>query len=160
MGTIHYLEMNKKSELIPKIIVDRDIRIERVDVKQYKLNKFLYDLVGEPFSWFDKKNWTNSQWEDYVLNDNLYTWVAYKKGAIVGYFELLKDKEIVEIKYFGLTTDFIGQGLGGGFLTYAIERAWEMNPERVILNTCDDDHPYALKNYQDRGFKKIREEKS
>lgn len=158
MGTIHYLEMSERSQFKPKDIKDRELKIEKVEIKQFKLNKFLYNIVGEPFSWFDKAPWSDDQWREYVEDSRLNTWVAWKKGAIVGYFELLNDSDSVEIKYFGLTTDFIGKGLGGGFLSYAIDRAWEMNPGRVILNTCDDDHPYALKNYLDRGFIKIREE--
>lgn len=158
MGTIHFLEMHSLDELNSRRILDNDFRIEKVELKQFKLNKFLYNIVGEPFLWFDKNDWTDEQWKDYVFDKNLFTWVGYKNGAIAGYFELLIEDNSVEIKYFGLTEEFIGQGLGSGFLTYAIERAWEFKPSKVILNTCDKDHPRALKNYLDRGFKKIREE--
>lgn len=159
MGTIHFLEMDSPDELNSRNIADKEFRIEKVEIKQYKLNKFLYNIVGEPFLWFDKSSWTDDQWKEYVLNKNLFTWVAYKRGAIAGYFELLKEDRSVEIKYFGLTEEFIGKGLGSGFLSYAIEKSWELGAEKVILNTCDKDHPMALKNYLDRGFKKIREER-
>ncbi len=158
MGIIHYLEMKSKNEHNISELKDKEFTINMCQIKQFKLNKFLYNIVGEPFLWFDKSNISDNKWKKYVDNPNLYTWVAYKKGAIAGYFELLKEHDFVEIKYFGLTTDFIGQGLGSGFLSYAINQAWSFGPDRVILNTCDKDHKNALKNYLDRGFKKIEEE--
>ena len=52
---------------------------------------------------------------------------------------------------------FLGKGLGGGFLTAAVEKAWEMGAARVWVHTCSFDHPNALKNYQARGFQIYRE---
>jgi GNAT superfamily N-acetyltransferase len=57
---------------------------------------------------------------------------------------------------FGLLPQFIGQGPGGHLLTAAIERAWEMGPEKVIVGTCSHDHPHALDNYLARGFRITR----
>jgi len=37
-------------------------------------------------------------------------------------------------------------------LSAAVEKAWEMETKRVWVHTCSLDHPYALKNYQARGF--------
>ncbi len=59
----------------------------------------------------------------------------------------------MEIVYFGLLPQFVGQGLGGHLLTEAVERAWQMDARRVWVHTCNLDHPAALKNYQARGFK-------
>lgn len=160
-NTIYYLEMKDKNDFIFSPVTDQGFTIVKVNIKQFKLNRFLYDIVGEPFLWFDKKNWSENQWKDYVFNDNLHTWVAYKEGAIAGYFELLVlEKKAVEIKYFGLTEDFIGKGYGSGFLSHAVKEAWNLGASKVILNTCSKDHPAALKNYLDRGFNKIREESS
>ncbi len=62
--------------------------------------------------------------------------------------------EEVEIAYFGLLPDFIGRGLGGALLTSAIENAWTWSPtpSRIWVHTCNRDHPFALANYQARGF--------
>ena len=51
-----------------------------------------------------------------------------------------------------ITIWYLGQGLGGGFLSLAIEQAWNWGAERVQVNTCSLDHPGALANYQARGF--------
>lgn len=160
-NVIYYLEMSDISEFNEVELKDSSFRLEKNDLKQFKFNKFLYDIVGEPFLWFDKKRWSDNQWREYVLNDNLHTWIAYKHGAIAGYFELqVLESHIVEIKYFGLTTNFIGHGLGSGFLSLAIRESWNLGAHKVVLNTCSKDHPKALRNYMDRGFKLIREVKS
>ena len=57
-----------------------------------------------------------------------------------------------EIAYFGLLPGFIGRGLGGFLLNWAIHRAWLMETERVWLHTCQYDHPQALSVYLKAGF--------
>jgi hypothetical protein len=37
-------------------------------------------------------------------------------------------------------------------LSYGIERAWEGGTTCVTVHTCNLDGPYALANYQKRGF--------
>ena len=64
----------------------------------------------------------------------------------------------VEIAYFGLLPQCIGQGLGGHLLTVAIERAWQMGATRVWLHTSTRDHPLALANYQARGLRVFQQE--
>ncbi len=160
-NVIHFLEMDNVSELNSRDINDSDFKVIKNSIKQYKLNRFLYDIVGEPYLWFDKISWSVDQWQEYVEDYNLHTWVAYKNGAVAGYFELqVQDENVVEIKYFGLVDRFIGQGLGSGFLSIAITEAWNLGASKVILNTCNKDHPAALKNYLKRGFSIVREEKS
>ena len=82
---------------------------------------------------------------------------CYLRGTPAGYFELDDQDGDVEIAYFGLLPQFLGKGLGGGFLTAAVEKAWEMGAARVWVHTCSLDHPNALKNYQARGFQIYRE---
>jgi ribosomal protein S18 acetylase RimI-like enzyme len=67
----------------------------------------------------------------------------------------------VEIAYFGLLPAFRGRGIGGHLLSYGTARAWDLagrwagRPEtrRVWVHTCSLDGPYALGNYQRRGFR-------
>ena len=90
----------------------------------------------------------------------LKTYFAYYKGTLAGYYELLQEDEgSVQIVLFGLAPAFISKGLGGYFLTQAIQSAWALKAtQRVCLNTCSLDHPSALQNYQARGmtvYKKV-----
>jgi GNAT superfamily N-acetyltransferase len=66
----------------------------------------------------------------------------------------------VELVQFGLTPEFIGQGLGKFFLQWAIDRAWGYGPRRLWLHTCTLDHPAALPNYLKAGFRIYKEERT
>ena len=157
--TIYYLEMLNKNQLKPKEVV-ADLTITEAKIKEYRFNRFLYALVGEAWQWNDKLNESDASWKAYSERDNLRTWVAYYQGAIAGYFELeVSADQEVEIKYFGLAPEFIGKGLGGFLLSYAIQQAWNScNAKRVWVHTCSLDHPSALSNYQARGFVLYKEE--
>jgi GNAT superfamily N-acetyltransferase len=71
----------------------------------------------------------------------------------------------VGIVVFGLVPEFIGQGYGGALLTLATRLAWEtMAPtgasvRRVWVQTSSHDHPHALSNYEQRGFRSFRTER-
>ena len=152
--TVYYLEMRSPVQLIP----GRDppcLQITEARVKQWPLNRFLYQYVGGPWDWKDKLAWTDQQWRDYAEAENLRTWVAYTEGSPAGYFELQKQSgQEVEIKYFGLAEAFIGKGFGSKLLTAALEQAWAWGDvSRVWVHTCSLDHPGALANYQARGLK-------
>jgi ribosomal protein S18 acetylase RimI-like enzyme len=150
--TITYLEMKSADQLRPKCVNDPRFRVMEASVKQWELNRFLYELVGRDWNWRDKLPWSESQWRSYVESDDLRTFVAYYDGSPAGYYELRTTGGEIEIAYFGLSPKFIGQGFGGALLTNAIEEAWRMHPSRVWLHTCTLDHPSALKNYLARGM--------
>lgn len=150
--TITYLEMRDRSQLRPKTTSDPRFRVVEATENDGEFNRSLYILVGETWAWQDKLVWSPEQWNSYAESENLKTFVAYFDEAIAGYFELLIHEQNVEIKYFGLTPDFIGKGLGGVLLTKAIEAAWQLNPSRVWVHTCTLDHPAALQNYLSRGM--------
>ncbi len=153
MTTIWYLESLNLEQLKPKSAPSNlPIQIIEAVQAEYQYNRFLYQLVGTAWSWTDKLSWTDQDWQAYVNSPQLRTWVLYYAGTPAGYFELHKDNEEVEIRYFGLSEQFLGQGLGGYLLTEAIKQAWTWQAKRVWVHTCDKDHPGALANYQARGL--------
>ncbi len=158
-NTIFYLEM-----LNPEELVSRDeshgMTLVESEVRNFHFNRFLYELVGRAWHWTDKLKLTDQEWQTYVTNPQMRTWVAYYREAIAGYFELCQGEQgDVEIVYFGLVEDFIGQGFGGYLLSQAIEKAWSYpNVTRVWVHTCSLDHPHALDNYRARGFKLYKQE--
>jgi GNAT superfamily N-acetyltransferase len=151
---IYYLQMNSVDELIGKE-ASLGLVINEAEINQFRVNKFLYQLVGEQWQWQDKLTESDAQWETYVSDPNLRTWIAYYQGSIAGYFELKSDGQgTTEIMYFGLAPNFIGKGFGGYLLSQAILNAWAMTgTNRVFVHTCSLDHTSALANYKARGFK-------
>jgi GNAT superfamily N-acetyltransferase len=155
--TISYLEMRHPSELNPKRRVDDHFWVGEVTMPHGLYNRFLYMVVGGPWSWKDKLAWAEATWDEYASDPSLRTFVGYYDGAPAGYFELKRHEAgDVEIAYFGLVPAFIGKGLGGALLTEAIDRAWSWAKDRVWVHTCTLDHPHALNNYKARGMKVYR----
>ena len=160
-----YLEMRSPDQLRAARCADERFQIRQKKEADWRFNRDLYFAVGEPWSWIDKRPWTDEQWKEYGLAPELRTFGAYHGDSLAGYYELRRDNEGgVEIAYFGLLPDFLGRGLGGALLTSAIEEAWRMSPSvtRVWLHTCTRDHPQALANYQARGMAiyKVEDEES
>jgi len=155
--TIHHLEMLARDQLAPSARPTPAFQLVRAEVPCPALNRFLYTAVGGPWSWTDRLPWTESQWLAYLDRAELETWVAYIRGTPAGYFELeMQPGQNVEIAYFGLLPQFCGQGLGAALLTQAVERAWDMGARRVWVHTCTLDHPGALANYLNRGFREFK----
>jgi GNAT superfamily N-acetyltransferase len=151
--TTTYLEMRSPQELRPRRCNDDRFRIGERPAREWEFNRNLYIVVGENWSWNDKRGWTDAQWKEYAESPLLRTFSAHYDNALAGYYELRHDDSGVEIAYFGLLPAFIGRGFGGATLTNAIEEAWRMSPSRVWVHTCSLDHPAALANYQARGMK-------
>jgi ribosomal protein S18 acetylase RimI-like enzyme len=152
-ATVTYLEMLSPADLRPKFSADEAFVIRAVIEPQWQLNKFCFHLVGADWRWFSRASWTDAEWRDYVANPRLRTFTALHGGAVAGYFELWREDDATEIKFFGLAPQFIGRGFGAHLLTVALEEAWRANPRRVWLHTCDWDHPYAQANYLARGMR-------
>lgn len=151
--TVYYLEMHAPEELRAQED-SRGLQVAECEVKQYPLNRFLYQFVGEAWDWKDRLIWSDQQWQAYAESAQLRTWLATSQGSPAGYYELQRqDGDQVEIKYFGLAPAFIGRGYGSYLLTHAIRSAWDWGgTRRVWVHTCSLDHPSALANYKARGL--------
>lgn len=157
--TIFHLEMLDRNAFRPKAS-PAGFEVVKVAPADPELNRRFYRDVGGSWNWTDKLVWSADDWRRYVCRDALTTWVGRLGDEPVGYFELESQPEgNVEIAYFGLLPPFIGRGLGGAFLSAAIERAWELpGMRRVWVHTCTDDHQHALDNYRKRGFEVFKTE--
>jgi len=159
--TTYYLEMTDPCDLRPCTRPHSELTLIRAAVPCPEFNLWLYSVIGAQWQWKDRLAWPAERWQEYLNRPELETWVGYVEGTPAGYFELeMQPGAQVEIAYFGLLPQFIGQGLGGALLTSAIRRAWEMGAARVWVHTCTLDAPTALSNYQARGLRVYREEVS
>ncbi len=154
-----YLEMTAPQQLKPGR--DSGLVVQQAAVPCPELNRFLYAAVGHRWYWTDRRNWTYDQWLTYLQKETVQTWVGTVSGNPAGYFELEKKPDgSVLIVYFGLLSQFIGQGHGGRLLTVALEQAWAMTATRVWVHTNNLDGPAALKNYQARGLEIYKQTKA
>ena len=134
--------------------------VELVDPKDFQLNKFFYKNIGKNCQWVDRLVWTDVNWTKYVSNERLFTYVLKNKEEIVGYFELLfnKDKKESEIAYLGILEEYFGKKLGGYLLSEAIKISFTLDSVRIWAHTCSLDHKNALDNYLSRGMKIFKSE--
>jgi len=148
-----HLEINGKDQWVRRSRTDVGFEVRECVVKQPRFNRFLYEYVGCDWKWVDRLVWSDQRWREYAAADNLRTFVACRRGSLVGYYELQQQGESVEIRIFGLTPEFLGQGHGGALLDHAIDTAFAWGARRVWVHTCTNDHPRALDNYLKSGFK-------
>ena len=157
--TTWYLEMLDPKQLRPGAFSDFNLRIEQAEIPSPEFSRFLYSSVGGNWYWIDRLKWNYERWFAYLNRPELETWVAYISGTPAGYIELESQPgNNVEIAYFGILQQFIGQGLGGYLLSQGVQRAWKIGAKRVWVHTCSLDSVYALPNYQARGFQIYKQE--
>lgn len=154
-----YLEMTSPADLVTEGAPDPAARLELVQDCPWHFYRYLYVEVGRQYHWRDRLSWSETQFREHLAGPSAI-WLLSVRGAPAGYFELRGHEDrSIEIAYFGLLPEFVGQGLGKFLLTRAVEEAWARGPGRVWLHTCSLDHPGALPNYLKRGFRKVGEER-
>jgi GNAT superfamily N-acetyltransferase len=156
-----YLEMTSQADLVPARKPAVEVGVRQARIVSPELNRFLYTAVGGNYWWVDRLGYSYADWLALVNKPGYETWLALVDGTPAGYFELDGDAGAdVEVAFFGLLPQFVGQGIGGFLLTEAIRRAWAKGANRVWLHTSSFDHPNALANYLARGFRITRKEES
>ena len=145
-------------EAPPSCAVERMIR---PPLDEYRA---LFLAVGGEWGWTGRLLMTDAELAALLDDDRIEIWrLVSGPGSntqIAGFIEL--DRRVpgdVEIVYFGLTPEFIGRGLGGFLLRWAIHRSWtsagpdsDAPTKRLWLHTCDFDSPAALPFYKKAGF--------
>jgi hypothetical protein len=156
----NYLEINSLKELKESKTKIDEYFVQLVEPNNFHLNKFFYKNVGKKHNWIDRLVWTENQWNKYISDKNVKTYILQKKEDYLGYFELIfyKDKNEVEIAYLGLLEEYQNKKLGSYLLISAIKNSFLMNPKRVWVHTCSLDHKNALNNYLSRGMKIFKKE--
>lgn len=157
-ATRTFLEMRSSADVIPFGFPDVEAVVRRLDVVPSSLYRYLYREVGRPWHWLDRWDWSDTRIREHLDSNGIEIWLLTVANTPAGFFELHRTAREVEIAYFGLLPEFIGQKLGPALLTAAAREAWSSAPERVWLHTCSLDHPAAVRNYERVGFVPYREE--
>jgi hypothetical protein len=134
-------------------------RIERLREPTLATYRHLYNGVGGAYNWVDRNLMPDDALLRIITDELVEIDVLYSGNQTAGYVELdRRTPGEIELAYFGLFPNFIGRGLGKYFLSWALVRAWSLQPRRVWVHTCDLDHVAALPNYMQACFA-IYEEK-
>lgn len=150
-----HLAMTSRGQVRPVPAPEGDISARpwgQVDVPFYL---FLYTSVGYELRWRDRLIMPREQLEAALHQADVN--ILYVGGVPAGYIELERHPDnALEVAYFGLRAEYHGRGLGKYLLSYGLLRAWDLNPTRVLVHTCNLDGPHALHTYQSRGFEVVR----
>ena len=155
-----YLEIKSINNLNEVQTPSNNYSLNLVEIRDFQINKFFYKEIGKKCYWVDRLAWTDQNWIEYVSNKNLVTYILKNNDNLVGYCEIIlnKEKQESEIAYFGILEEYFGKKLGGFFLSEAIKKSFLLNVKRVWVHTCSLDHKNALNNYLARGMKVFKSE--
>jgi GNAT superfamily N-acetyltransferase len=156
---ITYLEMHARPAHLNVAPPSEDLAIVQAKPPTISFYRYLYDTVGGGWQWRDRRVMSDETLRAIVQHPLVETHVLYADGTPAGYAELDRRKATeIELAYFGLIPEFIGRGLGRYLLHWTIDRAWSYGPSRYWVHTCTLDHPKALPNYENAGFRRYKAE--
>ena len=69
-----FLEFKKSAYNGDNLVIPSNIKIF-LEKKDININKFFYKQIGKDHFWRDRLLWTDEEWNSYVNNKNLETWV-------------------------------------------------------------------------------------
>ncbi len=151
--TITYLEQSSRPNLPRPPTPKRKTALMRVEDPPIHFYRYLYDLVGAPWNWISRRKMNDEDLAALIHDPDVYFYVLYVNGAPGGMAEIdARKSDVHELKFFGLSPDYVGCGLGRFFLTNILDLAWSRAPQKLRLETCTLDHPAALPLYQKFGF--------
>lgn len=157
---VTYLEMKSFSggqcNLNPPRTDTDIVRAKNPSVAFYR---FLFEQIGKRWQWVSRKAMTDSELEKIIHDPKNEIFVNYVGGVPAGYVELdVRKPEDIELVFIGLTSEFLGQGLGSYLMDWTLSYVWnEKQPKRFWLHTCELDSPKALELYYKLGFTKYEE---
>ncbi|QCI64228.1 GNAT family N-acetyltransferase [Phreatobacter stygius] len=129
------------------------LRLNRIAAPDLAWYRALFRRVGEDWLWTSRLILSDAALADILGNPRVEVYTIERDGAEIGMVELdLRVEAEVEIVYFGLAREAVGQGLGRMAMASALQVAWRPGITKVWLHTCSHDHPGALKFYRSCGF--------
>jgi GNAT superfamily N-acetyltransferase len=131
-----------------------DVHVRHIAAPGIDEYRHLYRSVGSQLTWVDRLLMPDEELRSILADNRVEVFVLEVAGMPAGYAELdRRTAGEIELAYFGLFPEFIGQGLGKFLLNWILRKAWSYQPARVWVHTCDLDHPAALPNYLQAGLR-------
>jgi hypothetical protein len=112
--TVYYLEMLARSHR--SVPAPRDgLTVLHVQSPSVPYYRSLYNAVGKDFYWLSRRKMTDEAFAIIIGDPRDELHVLHVDGTPAGFAELdRRQPDEIELVQFGLTPDFIGQGLGSG----------------------------------------------
>lgn len=154
---VTFLEMTAPPPHAPLPQPAGDVRLVRAHPPTVSFYRYLYNTVGEPWLWHERRRMSDAELGRIVLDPRVEVHVLHVDGTPAGYAEIdRREAGRTDLGYFGLIPDFIGRRLGPWLLDRAIRMGWQGGTKRLTVNTCTFDHPKALPLYQSMGYTPYR----
>lgn len=154
--TVTFLEMGAPPAHYPHLPMGRQIALLKTRDIPLHFYRYLQDRIGRKWQWVNVLRLSDEELSAKVHAPGRDIRVLYLDGAPAGFFDLKPEPGgPLELAYFGMMEQAMGQGLGRWFLGAAIEAAWSHHPSVVTVQTCTLDHPAALPLYQKLGFSPV-----
>ena len=158
---IVFLEMTSPPPRPPRPAPRRDLAIRRLVAPTTAAYLCLYRAVGHAYHWTDRLQWPPRQLAATLQDPQVEIHLLQAGGAPAGFAELdFRRLPAAELALFGLLPAFLGQGLGGYFLDWALASLWRQGTAKVLVDTNGRDHPRALALYRRAGFRELRRTRS
>ncbi|MBC2860661.1 GNAT family N-acetyltransferase [Stappia sp. 28M-7] len=151
---VTYLEMHARP--LPRRAERPDLSLERIEHPDPTEYRALFRRIGDEWLWFGRLTGSDA---DLVADltrpgHEVYFCRKGRGGEPVGLLELdFGDPANVELAYFGLVAEEIGNGAGRWLMNEALSRVWSRpQTRRLFVHTCTADSPQALGFYRASGF--------
>lgn len=130
------------------------VRLAEPSVPFYR---YLYETVGAPHVWWLRRATPDDELASLLRSPGISVTVLYIGGEPAGFHELdARGWPDVNLNYFGLMPQKVGQGLGFPFLRNAVDLVWQHGARAMTVNTCTADSPRAMPTYLRAGFRPVR----
>ena len=151
---VTYLEMTAPPASPPMAPPRAGLEVRLARRPTVSFYRYLYWTIGEDWTWVVRRLLSDAELRAILDDPAVEVNVLWVDGVPAGYAELdRRQPPDIELAYFGLLPEFIGQGLGRWLLDWAIRHAWRARPRRLWVHTCDLDHPRAISVYRTSGFR-------
>lgn len=151
---VTYLEMTAPPAAAPLRPPRAGLEVRAARRPTVSFYRYLYSMIGEDWTWVMRRLLADDELRQILEDPAVEVNVLWVGGVPAGLAELdRRQPPDVELAYFGLLPEFIGQGLGRWLLDWTIHHAWRAQPRRLWVHTCDLDHPRAIGVYRKSGFR-------
>ena len=155
-AVVTYLQMFQRPPARPGSS-EESWSLQMADFSGLEDYRLFFRRVGQDWLWFSRLQLGDDELSQILDNPRYETYVLTVSGENRGLLELdFRSEGEAEIRFFGLTSDMLGRGMGRWLMNRALEIAWSHPIGRLWLHTCTFDHPGAVAFYVRSGFRPYR----